>query len=331
MKIAVYGIAKDEEQNVQGWVESALEEADYAVLLDTGSTDDTVKIAKKAGAMVSEANFMPFRFDDARNASLALVPSDVDVCAVVDMDERLQPGWREEIEKRMGDAGCVKISTVFMNGDQETLRYNQVRFHTRDSWRWKGAAHETLVFTKEPVPKTEVIPEIELHHRQQPKDRMGRDYGLLEMNYKENPNDTRAMYYLARQYYYNNEWDKARKLFTKYLDTGGWDQERSQACQFMYEMVFDDFKEYWLLRAMSEAPNRREPWYELAIFYFQKKMYQEVIGFATRMMRIKEKDETNSFHIVPAAWDNTKTNLMIIRARRAIEKNENNISANPST
>ena len=38
MKIAVYAIAKNEEAFVTRWVESAAD-ADYVVLLDTGSSD----------------------------------------------------------------------------------------------------------------------------------------------------------------------------------------------------------------------------------------------------------------------------------------------------
>jgi glycosyltransferase involved in cell wall biosynthesis len=90
MKVAVYCIAKNEAQHVKRWYESSLE-ADYHVIADTGSDDDTVKIAKELGITVVEVGVDPFRFDDARNASLAAVPLDADYCVALDMDEVMQP------------------------------------------------------------------------------------------------------------------------------------------------------------------------------------------------------------------------------------------------
>ena len=45
MKVAVYSISKNEEQFVERWAESA-KEADMILLADTGSTDNTVQLAK---------------------------------------------------------------------------------------------------------------------------------------------------------------------------------------------------------------------------------------------------------------------------------------------
>lgn len=51
MKIAVYAIAKNEEQFVERWYESA-KQADGLFILDTGSTDKTVAVAESLGVVV---------------------------------------------------------------------------------------------------------------------------------------------------------------------------------------------------------------------------------------------------------------------------------------
>ena len=51
MKIAVYAISKNEAQFVKRFCESA-KEADLILIADTGSTDDTVELAKECGATV---------------------------------------------------------------------------------------------------------------------------------------------------------------------------------------------------------------------------------------------------------------------------------------
>jgi glycosyltransferase involved in cell wall biosynthesis len=74
MKIAVYTISKNEEKHVERWYNST-KEADFHLLADTGSTDGTVELARSLGITVHEISVVPFRFDDARNASLALTAS----------------------------------------------------------------------------------------------------------------------------------------------------------------------------------------------------------------------------------------------------------------
>lgn len=84
MKIAVYTIAKNEEKFVEKWAESC-KDADYRFILDTGSTDKTVELARAAGVEVAVASISPWRFDDARNISLGLLPADIDICVALDM------------------------------------------------------------------------------------------------------------------------------------------------------------------------------------------------------------------------------------------------------
>ena len=87
----VYAIALNEAMHVDRWASSAID-ADYRVVADTGSTDDTVERLEQAGVTVHKIAIRPWRFDDARNAGLALVPADADVCVTMDMDEFLEPG-----------------------------------------------------------------------------------------------------------------------------------------------------------------------------------------------------------------------------------------------
>ena len=69
MKVAVYTIALNEAKHVERWHESA-KQADYLLICDTGSTDDTVDIARSLGITVVQIKLNPWRFDDARNYAL---------------------------------------------------------------------------------------------------------------------------------------------------------------------------------------------------------------------------------------------------------------------
>jgi glycosyltransferase involved in cell wall biosynthesis len=52
MKIAIYTIALNESQFVESWYNSA-KEADYLLIADTGSTDETVEKAFQVGRFFS--------------------------------------------------------------------------------------------------------------------------------------------------------------------------------------------------------------------------------------------------------------------------------------
>lgn len=73
--VCVYAICKNEAKFVPGWIES-MREADSIVVLDTGSTDETVRLLEEGGAKVTREIISPWRFDTARNRSLELVPEE---------------------------------------------------------------------------------------------------------------------------------------------------------------------------------------------------------------------------------------------------------------
>ena len=96
-KIAVYGVCKNEEKHVRGWFDS-IKNADYILLLDTGSTDNTVKIAKELGIVVLECIIDSWDETLAKNIALAFIPKDIDYCLVLDLDQRvLTNDWIKKV------------------------------------------------------------------------------------------------------------------------------------------------------------------------------------------------------------------------------------------
>ena len=87
IKIATYAIAKNESKHIKRWLEGT-KESDYRIVLDTGSTDNTLELLREADNIIVGTTIVsPWRFDTARNQALALIPEDVDVCLILDMDE----------------------------------------------------------------------------------------------------------------------------------------------------------------------------------------------------------------------------------------------------
>ena len=71
-----------------------MSEADYIVVLDTGSTDGTYEKLKEDSrvTIVKQEVITPWRFDVARNKSMELIPEDADILVCTDFDELFEPG-----------------------------------------------------------------------------------------------------------------------------------------------------------------------------------------------------------------------------------------------
>ena len=131
MRIAVYAISKNEAHFVKRFCDSA-KDADLIMIADTGSTDGTAEVAAECGAVVHNICITPWRFDTARNAALALLPRDIDVCISLDLDEVLEPGWREEIE-RVWKSDTTRLRYFFDWGAGIKFLYEKI--HARHGYR----------------------------------------------------------------------------------------------------------------------------------------------------------------------------------------------------
>ena len=335
MKIAVYTIALNEEQFVERWAESA-KDADYRVILDTGSTDNTVYNAEVLGVMVHRASIKPWRFDDARNASLALVPSEVDYCIALDMDEVLLPGWRQELEKAL-EQGWTRPRYKYVwswNEDgSEGLVYGGDKIHARHGYRWKHPVHE--VITPDRLQETQGWTSLEIHHLADVTKSRGQYFPLLELSVKEDPTDDRNSFYFARELFFHGFLEKAAAEFKRHLSLpkARWAPERAASLRYLAKCEPDNAIKY-LIAASGEAPDFREPWVDLAHQYYLKKDWKNCLKSAVRALKITEKplvylNEAESWGAKPhdlaaiSAFNLGKISLAVEHGRIAAELDPN--------
>lgn len=289
MRVAVYAIAKNESKHVARWAQSA-QDADHIILLDTGSTDNTVPYAEAIGVTVYTEVFEPWRFDDARNASLALVPEDVDYCIALDLDEVLVTGWRDALEKAHA-AGWTRPRyqyTWSWNPDGSPgLVYGGDKIHARHGYVWKHPVHE--VITPLGV-ETQGWVDLKIEHHPDHSKSRSQYLPLLALSVREDPNDDRNAYYYARELMFAGQNDDAMYEFKRYLalPKAKWDAERSKAMRFLAQLE-PARAEHWLLRATAEAPHRREPWVDLAQHYHDRKIWPLSFAAAMRALEVKAK------------------------------------------
>lgn len=288
LKIAVYAISKNESQFVERFCASA-KDADGIFIADTGSTDDTVELAVKHGAIVHSICITPWRFDLARNAALALVPREYDICISLDLDEVMEPGWREEIE-RVWQPGITRMEYQFDWGSG--IKFLSGKIHSRHGYFWHHPCHEYPVFDgriQEVWGRTEKL--LVSHHPDPTKSR-GQYMDLLELSVKEDPRCPRNAFYYARELTFYERSAEAIQALKKYLDMpeATWANERCYAMRLLgqcYERLGDfEEAERWLLRASAEDPKTREPWCALAMLYYTQHRWQDCHSMATRTLEI---------------------------------------------
>ena len=197
MKIAVYTIALNEEKHVKQWFESA-KDADLIVMADTGSTDKTRYLAKSLGISVTEIEVKPWRFDVARNASLALIPEDFDMCIQLDMDEVLPDGWRKKVEEAFAQGNTWPIYKHVTSRDSEGKPRNfqhYFKIHPRMGFFWKYPIHEVLAHLPDLRFDRKLI-DLEVDHIKDPTKSRNSYLNLLETAVEEDPKDWRMNHYL---------------------------------------------------------------------------------------------------------------------------------------
>ncbi len=308
MKIAVYSIAKNEEKFTPRWAASAAD-ADYRIVLDTGSTDNTVSALRAAGVTVHQKAITPWRFDTARNEALALVPQDADVCISLDLDEVLVPGWRKALEHAWTSSTTLLrypfVSTWKADGITPNTTSYGFKIHARHGYRWHYAIHEIL----RPLGahKETFTTELKIEQYQDPKKDRSHFRKTLEELTKTEPDEPRYHMYLGRDYFDAGLYEKAIEETEKFVASPTIADPRERAFGFRVLAWSHGYLGHsrntviqCLLKAVAESPNEREPWVHLAIELAEVNNWPNCFSAAGNALAIKRQE--NSYIVDQSVW-----------------------------
>lgn len=270
VEVSVCMIVRNEESVLATAIESTMGLADEVVILDTGSTDGTVALAKGLGCRVLTGGD---RMNKGASRNQAIDATQGEWVVILDADERIADpvGLRKFLLQSDGQAVYIKLS--YMNGDDEpTLTYPQMRCWRRGTFKYQYRAHEVPM----PVDGWGKIEHTDLvwEHRP-PSDRAWKSQYTLDrllLDMKENPGHARPLYYLGRQYAYRSEWEKGIEFLTRYLEMPGHDEADAWLClSKCYGGLGNEPESVRALyRACAAQPERREWWGALAEIYHAK-------------------------------------------------------------
>lgn len=203
-KICVYAICKNESKFVEKWLDN-MSEADYIVVLDTGSTDSTYKTLKKDPRVtrVEQQKITPWRFDVARNESMKLIPDDANILVCTDFDELFVNGWADKLRKAWKEDTTRCFYPYAWSHNQvgeptDIFMYDKI--HTRD-YHWKYAVHEVLDLNEGFTNQVAItINDMMLHHYPDLNKSRSSYFELLKLSAKEYPDDSHVRVLYAREF-----------------------------------------------------------------------------------------------------------------------------------
>lgn len=294
MRVAVYAICKNEAQFADRFMASCTG-ADAIVIADTGSDDGSPELLRGLGALVFDVVISPWRFDDARNAALALVPADIDVCVSLDMDEVLQPGWRDALDAAWtAEATRARFTTVYSRNHDGTpgIVFTNDRIHARHGYRWRHACHEGLYPDR--IAETFVhAAGLQVDHYPDPSKDRSNYLDLLERAVAEEPHSPRMAHYLAREYFFVGRHREAIAEFERYLSFANnyYTDERGASMIYIAKCLtaLGEDAEPWFHRAIGESPARREPWINLAELLYLRSDWPGCYAAAVRGLSIQSE------------------------------------------
>lgn len=229
-------IVKDEEAMLGDCLASVRGLASQLIVVDTGSQDATVSIARAAGAEVIAFPWCD-DFAAARNAALPHVSGDW--ILMLDADERLASGAAQAVRQAIASGAMDCGFLPLLDADRtdaspaEVLSGSALKgdpillprlFRHSDDFRWEGLVHESVGAWLERGPKRCVRIEaplihygnIESHRAERGKGE--RNFVLLERRVAQEPESPTARGYLARELIRRGDIDAADQQIA-----AGWD------------------------------------------------------------------------------------------------------------
>lgn len=295
----IYTIAKNEAHNVEGFMQAA--EGARVYVLDTGSVDNTVELLRQYGAEVTTQVITPWRFDHAREAALALVPDEPDVlCISIDMDERLESGWRDKIKSEWHpEANFGNYRYIGEWRDRErtlpAVESARTRIHSRQGFHWERVVHEIPVADEPTVVRVCDTSILVKHY----PDGKQRNYApLLTTILEANPNDADARLQRGGEFAQKGEWDNALIDYNAWLRLAHGDDRpvmryrRAQTHIAMATCYYHLGQQDRCLRefftAAAAEPICREAWVHLANAHATMGNYAMALGCAEKAIAIQQ-------------------------------------------
>ncbi len=309
-------IVKNEVKVLPRLFRSLKDYIDYYVIVDTGSTDDTIAVIQREMAgygiegEVHERPWVNFGVNRQQALELAVAADKADWLLFIDADEelgvsdpkfyeKLEPGVSYDIEKHHLDTRYAV---------PHLLNIRTGRF------KWEGPVHNYIVTLEGPKQRALRKDVWIIYHPGEGAKSHGvtqeekylRDARLLEEDLKQHPDSARSQFYLGQSYKDAGHLEKAYQAYQKRLAMPGWDEETFMTQLELGRLAIrlgkaEDVVVAQLLAAYNLRPKRAEPLFELARYFRLNNMYGKAYLFASAGVHLPRPND--SLFVVQSVYD----------------------------
>ena len=245
MRLSMTLIVRDEEENLGRCIDSFIDDVDELVVVDTGSTDETMRVAREhAGAKLVEGTFeWVDDFAAARNHADSLATGDwLSWC---DADDEIH--------------GLDRLRKLAETADEQTVSFFCHYTYARDEagntvselWRerltraggprWEGRLHEHKIFTEGKVIQVDPTVADWLHHHSFEDTRGDRNLRILGAWLEDEPENPRVLSSIGLEHVSANRPADAIPIYERYLACDGEPADRRcQATRYLCVMLIQE-------------------------------------------------------------------------------------------
>lgn len=222
MEVTLYAICKNEENNLERFIKNS-KKFSKTIVVDTGSTDNTVQLLRDAGVVVYEhpQTREEFDFSKARNQALSYV--ETEWAFSLDFNEDLDEFYPDGFDIISGEFSAFKHERYDKINEKEPVLSNtaHIRFHRTKNYTWTNAVHETPVFvpTNEFSNEKTVDTTIKIIKNIQPSVNKQLFYlSICEREFKKDLKNTYYLWFIFKHYFDVRNYKKAVELGQEYLN-----------------------------------------------------------------------------------------------------------------
>ncbi|QOR36420.1 glycosyltransferase [Clostridium sp. 'deep sea'] len=300
MSISLCMIVKNEELNLPSNLQQATKYVDEIVIIDTGSSDNTIAIAKKYGAIVKEISW---KNDFAKARNEAIKHASKDWILVLDADEilyakeglKLKDFLKQEYVKKIDGFIVTVCNYIEPNNTVSAEKNKSLRlFRNNNIIKYEGKVHEQvkgyskiseipLIIYHSGYLKTEIIR----------KNKQKRNRELLQNSLVKDPNNLYYKYHLAINSYSDTKYQEAIDLLESIIPFFGGNESyapRAYKCLIISYKQLKNFNKMVNIAntALKQWPDYTDLHYLKAVALYNIGNYGQALSELTKCLELGE-------------------------------------------
>lgn len=307
--LSVCIITKNEENNLSKCLESIISIATETILIDTGSDDSTIEIARSYGCKIYSFDWNN-DFSSARNFGIDMCTQEWILC--IDADEILSYEDKNNLLSLITtshdkEAFYLKIVNLIDNIPINESHHIRL-FKNNKIYRYCGRLYEDIFNSiKENNPNSVFeVTNITLYH-------YGYDYNISDVNKKIERNisilestpihemDCFYYYNLGNEYFRLNNISKAKELFIKSIETKSSDFNHEPSVYISLGKIFLELKEYmtglnYIDDFIYELKDFRDLYFIQAALYYELMNFTESLDSLSKFIQYPQTTTYPSFN-----------------------------------